>query len=177
MFKKKSLKILALFVVVVLIGMIPSFSCIIPVKNATAKDWNKDSFWYYPWGKSVTHKGIDIFAQHGTDVLAAHNGIVVAKGNIKHGGNYVVVLGAKWRLSYYAHLSEINTKLFTYVKQGTSIGKVGDTGNAKGKPPHLHFSVISIIPKLGRVDNSTQGWKKMFYLNPTDYFNSQANGK
>ncbi len=172
MTKKKTIKTtLLVFLAILLLGYIPSFHCIIPVKGATTKDWNKNSYWYYPWGKSVTHKGIDIFAKKGTDVLAAHKGLVISTCKNKYGGNYIVVLGAKWRLTYYAHLDKIETKNFSFVKQGKIIGKVGDTGNAKGKAPHLHFSVISIIPKLGNIDSSIQGWKKMFYLNPVEYFN------
>lgn len=152
------------------IGMAFPFTCIVPVKNATTKDWNSNSYWYYPWGKSVVHKGIDIFAPEGTDVLAAHKGLVIAAGENKYGGNYVVVLGAKWRCTYYAHLSKITAKKFSHVAQGQVIGKVGTTGNAKGKSPHLHFSIVAISPKLGNIDGSIQGWKKMFYLNPTEYF-------
>jgi murein DD-endopeptidase MepM/ murein hydrolase activator NlpD len=171
MFKKKTFKIsLLILLAAVVLGYIPSYNCIIPVKDATTADWNKKSYWYYPWGKSVTHKGIDIFAKKGTPVLAAHKGIVIATGNNKYGGNYVLVLGAKWRLSYYAHLEEIIAKKLSIVKQGELIGKVGDTGNAKGKAPHLHFSIVAIIPKFDNIDNSIQGWKKMFYLNPTTFF-------
>ena len=43
----------------------------IPVAGAAPQDWNHDSFWAYPWGKSVVHKGIDIFAPHGSQVVAA----------------------------------------------------------------------------------------------------------
>lgn len=171
MTKKKTIKILLpVFFVILILGYIPSFNCIIPVKDATTADWNKNSYWYYPWGKSVTHKGIDIFAQKGTPILAAHKGVVISTGYNKYGGNYVLLLGAKWRLSYYAHLQNIAAKKFSLVKKGEVIGSVGDTGNAKGKSPHLHFSVVSIIPKLGNIDSSKQGWKKMFYLNPTQYF-------
>ncbi len=152
------------------VGLLPSFSCIVPVKNATAGDWNKNSFWYYPWGKSVVHKGIDIFAPQGTDVVAATGGIIISSGENKYGGNYVLVLGAKWRLSYYAHLHQIKTSPLHIVKQGQTIGTVSNTGNAKNKAPHLHFSIFSLIPKLGNADTSVQGWKKMFYLNPISYF-------
>ena len=43
---------------------------IIPVAGATPGDWNRRSFWYGPWGKSGVHKGIDIFAKQGTNVVA-----------------------------------------------------------------------------------------------------------
>jgi len=56
------------------------------------------------------------------------------------------------------------------LKSGSVIGEVGATGNAKGKQPHLHFSIVSTIPLPWRIDSSTQGYKKAFYLNPIEYF-------
>ena len=44
---------------------------IIPVKGAGINDINRNSFWSYPWGKSVTHKGIDIFAKEGTVLFSS----------------------------------------------------------------------------------------------------------
>jgi hypothetical protein len=46
---------------------------------------------------------------------------------------------------------------------------VGDSGNAKGKPTHLHYSIVTLVPHPWRIDGSPQGWKKMFYLDPTRY--------
>jgi hypothetical protein len=37
-----------------------------------------------------------------------------------------------------------------------------------GKPAHLHYSVVSLIPLPWRMDTSTQGWKKIFFLDPDD---------
>lgn len=34
-----------------------------PVEGATKSSYHPQSFWYYPWGKSGTHKGVDIFPQ------------------------------------------------------------------------------------------------------------------
>jgi hypothetical protein len=34
-----------------------------PVENATKNYFNKNTFWAYSWGKSVTHKGVSIFAK------------------------------------------------------------------------------------------------------------------
>ena len=78
----------------------------------------------------------------------------------------MLILGPKWKLYYYAHLDQIITNKFSFVRSGEQIGTVGNSGNAQGKPPHLHFSIVTIIPYIWKVDTSTQGWKKMFYLNP-----------
>jgi murein DD-endopeptidase MepM/ murein hydrolase activator NlpD len=77
-----------------------------PVEGATKSDYNKDTFWFYPWGKSVTHKGVDIFAKEGTNVKSSTWGIVLYSGKIEVGGNVVLILGPKWRLHYYAHLKD-----------------------------------------------------------------------
>jgi murein DD-endopeptidase MepM/ murein hydrolase activator NlpD len=57
------------------------------------------------------------------------------------------VLSSGLRLHYYAHLSEIDTHAGAIVSSKSIIGKVGDTGNAKGKPAHLHYSIATIIPQ------------------------------
>ncbi|HET8707045.1 MAG TPA: M23 family peptidase, partial [Pseudomonadales bacterium] len=51
---------------------------------------------------------------------------------------------------------------------GKEIGKVGATGNAAGKPPHLHYAVISLLPYPWKIEGAIEGWKKMFYLNPSE---------
>ncbi|MCG8669338.1 MAG: phosphate signaling complex protein PhoU [Pseudomonadales bacterium] len=71
--------VVTIVVAVLLLGFLIPEDRIIPVKGATPKDWNKDTFWYDPWGASGVHKGEELV-------------------------------------------------------------KVGDTGNARGKQPHLHYS-------------------------------------
>ncbi len=138
----------------------------IPVAGAGPHDWNHNSFWAYPWGKSVVHKGIDIFAPHGTPVVAASSGLVLYQGEIPQGGVVVLVLGPQLRLHYYAHLASSVVHSGQLVIQGTTLGRVGASGNAKGKAPHLHYSLVTLIPYPWRWDDSRQGWKKIFYLNP-----------
>ena len=140
-----------------------------PVQGASKNSFNAASFWYYPWGKSGTHKGVDIFAKEGTPVLSSVSGLVIYTGQISMGGNVVVVLGPKWRIHYYAHLKEIKTSFFSWAGKDEVIGSVGTSGNAKGKPPHLHYSIVTLIPYPWRIDGDHQGWKKMFYLNPIGY--------
>ena len=111
-------------------------------------------------------KGIDIFAKQGTPVLSAVSGMVIFTGNIDMGGNVVAVIWPKWRIHYYAHLSIINTHMFGWAGKGEQIGNVGMTGNATGKPAHLHYSVMTLVPNPLEITNETQGWKCMFYINP-----------
>ena len=140
----------------------------IPVSGAGPQDWNKDTFWYEPWGSSGVHKGVDIFAGKGASVVSATNMLVLYSGSLPKGGNVVVGLGPKWRVHYFAHLASVLDEARGFVSAGTAIGSVGDTGNAAGKPAHLHYSIVSLLPLLWKIDGSTQGWKKAFYLNPLD---------
>jgi len=142
-------------------------SLVIPVRGASSADWNHETFWYYPWGRSVVHKGIDIFAPEGTDVLSATDGVVTYAGRSSVGGNVIVILAPKWRLHYYAHLKEIRAQAGDLVRQGQEIATVGTTGNAVGKPPHLHYSIGTLVPHPWRADCSRQGVLKMFILDPS----------
>jgi murein DD-endopeptidase MepM/ murein hydrolase activator NlpD len=164
---KKSI-ISAIATTALLTGYLLPENLLIPVKGATEQDWNHDTFWHTPWGKSKVHKGIDIFSSIGTPAVASTYGVVLFAGQLNLGGNVVVVLGPKWRIHYYAHLQNIYTTIGKMIAKSQSIGTVGDSGNAKGKPPHLHYTILSVVPYLWRWDNSPQGWKKMFFLNPSE---------
>jgi murein DD-endopeptidase MepM/ murein hydrolase activator NlpD len=171
-FKKHRKKILLGILLILFVGFVLPQRFSMPVEGANHKSYHPKSFWFYPWGKSGTHKGVDIFAKEGTLVKASTSGFVIYAGNVALGGNVVLVLGAKWRIHYYAHLKEIKTSGFSWVSRNEKIGSVGTTGNAQGKSPHLHYSITTLIPYIWRVDGSKQGWKKMFYLNPIDYLKS-----
>ena len=119
------------------------------------------------------HKGIDIFAKEGTSVIAATSGLVVYSGTIDMGGNVVLILGAKWRFYYYAHLQSISAQAGQWRHSGEAIGTVGSTGNAAGKPPHLHFAISSLFPLFSQYDPGLpQAWKLLFYVNPDTYLKS-----
>ncbi len=137
-----------------------------PVRGGDANDWNHKTFWYEPWGKSGVHKGIDIFARQGTPLLAATSGIVLYVNTTGRGGNSFGILGPKWRVHYYAHLKTVTAKAGQLVRRGQQLGSVGNTGNAKNRPPHLHYAIISLFPHRDLKDDSTQGWKKQYYLDP-----------
>lgn len=100
------------------------------------------------WGASRsegrTHEGIDIFARRGTPVVAATQGVVVRKGWNRLGGKTVTVVGPSGWYHYYAHLDDWDDPAAgDWVEAGTVLGYVGDTGNAKGTPPHLHYGIYA----------------------------------
>ncbi|MCF6438850.1 M23 family metallopeptidase [Pseudoalteromonas luteoviolacea] len=149
------------------IGILLPQSLHIPVKGASVHDWHHNTFWYEPWGTSGVHKGIDIFGKKGTDVLSASSGVVLFAGQVSKGGKVVAILGPKWRIHYYAHLQSYAVHQGQWLKSGELMGTLGDTGNAKGKPAHVHYSILSLIPLPWLATLETQGWKKMFYLDPS----------
>ncbi len=152
-----------------LIGFLIPQHLKMPVAGAGPSSYNPNSYWYYPWGKSVTHKGVDIFAKKGTPIHAATSGIVMFCGDLPLGGHALIILGPKWRMHYYAHLDTILTSRFSFVTPESIIAKVGDSGNAKGKPPHLHYVITTLVPYPWRIDDSPLGYKKVFYLNPIEF--------
>lgn len=89
-------------------------------------------------GGTGRHQGTDIFAAAGTPVYAVTDGVVTKMGPSKIGGNRVWINGQY----YYAHLKGFaaGLKPGARVRAGQVIGYVGNTGDAKGTPPHLHFA-------------------------------------
>jgi peptidoglycan LD-endopeptidase LytH len=95
-------------------------------------------------GGRRSHAGVDIFARRGTKVLAAGDGIVSSVGVNRLGGNVVWVLRpSHGETHYYAHLDTQLVRAGTRVRSGDVIGTVGNTGNARGTAPHLHFGIYA----------------------------------
>lgn len=167
---KRFIRILTLTLLIVFIaGFLFPEDGQMPVEGATSADYHPETYWYYPWGRSGTHKGVDVFAKSGTPIHPNVGGVVLATGEKGDGGKYVLILGPKWKIHYYAHLNDIQTSGLSFVSKSSTIGTVGATGNAAGKPPHLHYSIISPIPYFWRIDDEPQGWKKAIYLNPLEH--------
>ncbi len=167
---KKRYKILVGLLIFLLLGFLVPERKEIPVLGANSSDWNANTYWFEPWGSSGVHKGVDIFGKSGTPVIASTDMLLLYKGNIEKGGNIVLGIGPKWRLHYFAHLASIHENTGIFVAKGVTVGTLGDTGNAKGKPPHLHFSIVSLLPYPWQMDTSTQGYEKAFFINPIEYF-------
>ena len=98
------------------------------------------------WGaarsQGRSHEGIDIFAARGTPIRATTQGIVSKVGENTLGGRVVVVVGPGGAGHYYAHLEDYaDISPNDWVNAGDIIGYVGDSGNAKGTPPHVHYGI------------------------------------
>ncbi|HPG38740.1 MAG TPA: M23/M56 family metallopeptidase [bacterium] len=95
-------------------------------------------------GNKIKHKGIDLKAPRGTNILAAADGIVTtAEEKYTEGkglGKYIVIQHDDGFKTLYAHLDKILIQTNTLVEAGQVIGQLGDTGQGTG--PHLHFEMI-----------------------------------
>lgn len=111
------------------------------------------------------HEGVDIFAPRHTPILSTTDGVVVFVGENRLGGHTVQILGPGGQWHYFAHLEAFGkVGAGQWISAGFPIGTVGDSGNAKGTPPHLHYGVyhflrkaVDPLPKLQA--RSRQGWQ------------------
>ncbi len=89
------------------------------------------------------HRGIDIFAPKGTAVVAVANGIISYIGDQPKGGHCLWLTTESGASFYYAHLDRWASGLYEgmEVRSGDLLGYVGNTGNARTTPPHLHFGI------------------------------------
>jgi len=93
------------------------------------------------------HDAIDIPAPAATPVIAAADGEIVRFWDSELGGITIYQITADRQfVLYYAHLQGraegINVGMT--VRKGSTIGYVGDTGNAGAGNFHLHFSIARI---------------------------------
>lgn len=88
------------------------------------------------------HEGTDVFSLKGTPVVSVVDGLLERVGTDTLGGIKLWVRspGDDWSY-YYAHLSGYakGVRNGLPVKKGQVIGYIGNTGNARTTPSHLHF--------------------------------------
>lgn len=91
-------------------------------------------------GASSYHKGIDIGAPYGSDIVAAADGVVFTTAYQPNGaGNYTVISHGGGLYTVYMHCSSLAVSPGQKVKRGQTIAYVGSTGISTGN--HLHFGV------------------------------------
>lgn len=114
---------------------------VFPVAEGTNR--SIQSFWgAVRDGGRRSHEGVDIFAARGTPVVAATKAWVSSTADKGLGGKQVWLRDQDRGVSlYYAHLDSIIASPGTRVQPGDTLGLVGNTGNARTTPPHLHFGI------------------------------------
>ena len=90
-------------------------------------------------GASSNHKGIDIGAAYGADIVASDGGTVLVATYSSSGGNYVIIDHGGGLCTVYMHASSLTVSAGQTVSKGQVIAKVGSTGISTGN--HLHFGV------------------------------------
>ena len=90
------------------------------------------------------HEGVDIFGSFRSPVLAIADGTITRVNENNLGGKVVWLRpnGKDYTL-YYAHLDEQVANEGQEVKLGDTVGLMGNTGNARTTPTHLHFGIYT----------------------------------
>lgn len=89
------------------------------------------------------HEGIDLFAARGAPVVAVADGTLFRVGYSGISGNRLWLRDSAGTEFFYAHLDSYApaAREGALVSKGTIIGYNGDTGDARGTPPHVHFEI------------------------------------
>ena len=114
----------------------------VPLATPIEKYYITSSYGYRkdPYTKRrAFHKGIDLGAAWGTDILATASGEISFVGNYGSYGKSVFIDHGNGIQTRYAHLSKIFVKKGETVDLGNIIGKIGNTGRSTGK--HLHYEI------------------------------------
>lgn len=91
----------------------------------------------FGWRHSRFHEGLDLKAPSGTQIHAAHSGVVAYCGSRLSGYGNTIIVKANDLVTVYGHNRRNLVSPGQRVERGDIIGEVGSSGNASG--PHLHF--------------------------------------
>lgn len=91
-------------------------------------------------GRLNWHKGVDVAATDGTDILAVGAGVVTWAGHRNGYGLLVEVNHGSGYATRYAHAKSVIVRVGDLVKKGQKVAVVGMTGRSTG--PHVHFEVL-----------------------------------
>ena len=139
------------------------------------------SHFYDDWGEirgngERVHEGIDIRARKGSPIVAIADGRVNTVSFTQSSGYYIAIDHQNGWLSLYVHLNDdINENdnlggrqtafadgiyLGAEVIAGQTIGYVGDSGNAEGTVPHVHFEVRYMGKSYDIYDYIKVSWER-----------------
>lgn len=96
-------------------------------------------------GRREFHKGLDIAARAGTDIIAPASGVVTFAGKKGAYGLMAIINHGHGVVTRYGHLNKSTVKRGDRVKRGDKIASLGNSGRSTG--PHLHYEVnVNGIP-------------------------------
>jgi murein DD-endopeptidase MepM/ murein hydrolase activator NlpD len=108
------------------------------------------------------HQGWDLYADIGSPIYAVSRGTVTfVRTHGDYGlqlclqltgpeiSPYAKQLGANTLYAFYGHLALVSVKPGYAAEEAERLGLTGNSGNAEGTPPHLHFE-IRREPNLGK---------------------------
>ena len=115
----------------------------IPVVLGVAVRQLQDNFGDPRDGGSRSHEGLDIMAPRGAAIASPTEAVVTRTGEGSSSGIYVQTANPGGEIFNYYHLDDIadGIKAGTVLEVGDVLGYVGNTGNASGGAPHLHFEI------------------------------------
>jgi len=118
-------------------------SLIMPVVGLSPQDLD-DNFGQPRDGGRRSHRGIDIFAPRGSEIVAVADGYISYIGEQSKGGRCLWLVTEAGLSFYYAHLDRWAPGMYEglSVHTGDLLGYVGNTGNAAHTASHLHFQVV-----------------------------------
>lgn len=102
-------------------------------------------------------------------------GLVLRVGRNRLGGNVVTVLGPAFQVHYFAHLDRFGGfRAGDIVRAGDVLGYVGDSGNAKGGPPHLHYAIHARGQAINPYPMLTQGRAELSEADSVGYVRARS---
>lgn len=114
-----------------------------PKGRPVKRGWISSYFGYrsspFKGGREL-HKGIDIAAKEGSEILAVAGGVITRSGMGTGYGNIVEIDHGNGYKTKYAHNKANLVIVGQAVKKGEPIAILGSTGRSTG--PHVHFEVI-----------------------------------
>lgn len=120
-------------------GALPGGSHVYPLAGPSTfgDDWLASR----PGGRY--HEGIDLFASRGTPVVAVADGTLFRVGYSGISGYRFWLRDSAGTEFFYAHLDGYSpaAREGATVTKGTVLGYNGDSGDAKGTSPHVHFEI------------------------------------
>ncbi|MDP8969579.1 MAG: M23 family metallopeptidase, partial [Actinomycetota bacterium] len=95
--------------------------------------------WGAPRSGGRRHQGTDIFGVRGGLVFAITDGVVQFTRTGGNAGLFLSLRGSDGHVYWYMHLQDFVASAGQRVAAGQVIAHNGDTGNARGTSPHIHF--------------------------------------